>query len=294
MGEDRVAVVVDSAASLPADAVPGDDTRLYVVPMQLTLEGRTYLDGRDITPGAFYRMLRRVKGPSTTSAPSPESFLDAFRSAARLASSVLCLTVSPNFSSTFSSASTAVQEAKEALPNVEIALMDTESAAGGEGLVATEALRAARRGAGLQEVIDASRDVVPRVSLLAILDTLYYVWKSGRVPRIAYAGTSLLQIKPVLELHRGQVRNVARPRTTPRAIDKMLERMRSQLKPGLVHAAVIHADAVQAADELRLRVESEFPCEELYVSEFSPVMGKHTGPGLLGIAFWSEATGEQP
>ena len=286
MGTNRVALVVDSAASLPAGlkAEPG----LQVVPMRLSFGGSTYTDGVDLTPTAFYQILRGLKETPVTSAPSPASYLAAFRAAARNAGSVLCLTVSPRFSSSYDSARTAVLEAKEQLPHTQIELLDTESAAGGEGLVVTEALRAAMLGAGLDEVVASARAVVPMVTLLAFLDTLYFVWKGGRVPMIAHAGASLLRIKPLLEMSRGEVRNVARARTAPRARERLLELMRDRATSRSVHAAIMHADAADTAGRLKDAVELEFDCEELYVSEFSPVMGSHTGPGLVGVAFWCE------
>lgn len=285
----RVSIVVDSAASLPAQV--GEDGPL-IVPMRLTLNGRTYLDGRDLAPAAFYRMLKEAEKVPTTSSPSPLSFLEAFRTAAQHSSSILCLTVSPRLSSSFDSATTAVQAAKEEVPAAQIAVLDTESAAGGEGLVAMEAWRAARNGGALTDVMEAARAVVSRVRLLAVLDTLYYIWKSGRVPRIAYAGSSLLQLKPVFELFRGEARNIARPRTAARATERMLKLMRSLAGPGPIHATVMHADAGDKAERILRRVESEFACEELFLSEFSAVMGAHTGPGLVGIAFWSATPGK--
>ena len=286
-----MAVVVDSAASLPAGM--GEDHHLFIVPMRLSIKGKTYLDGLDLTPSDFYRMLERTKETPATSSPSPDSFLDAFRAASEVASSVLCLTVSPRFSSSYHSANNAVHEAMQALPDTRIALIDSESAAGGQGLVAMEAWRAARDGAELDQVISAAKAVVPSVFLLAFLDTLYYVWKSGRVPRVAYASTSLLRIKPLLELSRGEIRNVARPRTRPKATERMLELMRQRMGTGPVHATVMHAGVGDEAEQLRQRVESEFHCQELFISEFSTVMGSHTGPGLLGIAFWSEASARE-
>ena len=285
---DRVAVVVDSAASLPAGAELGDGSQLYVVPMQLIVEGKTYLDGRDLSSAEFYRMLKGVTELPTTSAPSPESFVETFRSAAANASSILCLTVSRNVSSCYGSAETAMQIAGEAQLDAQIVALDTESAAGGEGLVAMEAWRAAKRGATLDEAVAAARAVIPRVSLIAFLDTLYYVWRSGRVRRLAHTATSLLRIKSMFELRRGEIRNIGRPRTGRRAMDRLVTLMRREVGRDAVHATVIHADAGEQAEQLRQRVESEFRCEELYTSEFSPVMGAHTGPGLLGIAFWSE------
>ena len=283
---DNVAVVVDSAASLPEGA--SEYAGMHIVPMQLTIEGNTYLDGRNLTPGTFYRMLKETKKTPTTASPSPQSYLDTFQLAAEEASSILCITISPRFSSSYDSAKAAAQEAIETIPQVQITVFDSESAAGGEGLIAMEAWRAARRGAGLPEVIASAQTVMSKVSLLAFLDTLYYLWRSGRVPKVAYAGTSLLKIKPLFELTRSEVRTVARPRTSPRAEERMLEMMRARVGPGPVHATVMHADAAAAAGLLRQRIEAEFHCTELFISEFSPVMGTHTGPGLLGIAFWSE------
>ena len=167
-------------------------------------------------------------------------------------------------------------------------MLDTESAAGCEGLVATEAWRAAARRASLDEAVATARAVVSRVSLLAFLDTLYYVWRSGRVPRVAHLATSILKIKLLLELSHGEIRNLTRHRTLQRATERVLELMRSRAGQGPIHAAVMHGNAEEAAERLRERVGAEFVCNELFVSQFSPVMGAHTTPGLLGIAFWSE------
>ena len=289
-GNDRVVVVVDSAASLPMDMNTDEAQGLYIVPMRLTIGAKTYLDGLDVRPSAFYRMRKDSKESPTTSAPPPASCLDAFSAAAASSSSIIYLTVSARFSSSYDSAMAAVREARDAIPKAEITLVDTESAAGGEGLIAMEAYRAAGRGAGLGEVVAAARAVASKVSLLARLETLYYVWKSGRIPRIAYAGASALKIRPLLELSHGEVRNVTRPRTTARATKRMLELMRQRVGSDAVHATVMHADAEAEAVRLRQRVDSEFECRDLSLSEFSPVMGAHTGPGLLGIAFWTEGS----
>lgn len=280
-----VAIVVDSATSLPAEL--GHDSQLYVVPMTLTIDGKTYLDGQDITPTSFYRMLKDSSVPPTTSAPSPASYLESFKQAAEKAQSILCLTVGSGFSASFDAANVAAHEALEALPGVEISVLDSESAAGGEGLIALQALRAVSNGDSLDDVKAVAMDVIPRIRLLAFLDTLYYLWKGGRVPRIAHTGTSLFRIKPLFELKHGKVSTIARPRTHKKAVKRLLELMRERTESGPIHATVMHADALEAAEELRSKVETEFLCEDLFVSEFTPVMGAHIGPGLLGIAFWS-------
>jgi DegV family protein with EDD domain len=282
----RVAVVVDSAASLPAWA--SDDPLLHVVPMQLVVGGRTYLDGRELSPTEFYRMQRDRSHTPTTAAPSPQSYISAFETAARQSSSILCLCIARRYSAAHDSALLAVRQAQELLPDVQIAALDSGSAAGGEGLIALEALRAANQGLDLVEVVKIARQITEKVSLVAFLDTLYYVWKGGRVPRLAYAGASLLGLKPMFELASGEVHAIGRPRTRARAMRRLVEAMRARVGDRPLHASVMHGDCPEDAEELRHALEGEFDCEELYISEFTPVMGAHTGPGLLGLAFWAQ------
>ena len=282
----RVSIVVDSAASLPADV--SQHSLLRIVPLNLTIGGRTYLDGSSLNPTDFYRMLRDSATLPTTAGPTPASYLKAFRAAADRVSSILCLTVASKFSSSFDSANAAARDAKDVIPDVAITLVDSRTAAGGEGLVALEALRTASQGGGLDDVASAAGRVIKRVTVIAFLDTLYYLWKGGRVPRIAHAATSVLRIKPVFELSRGDVRIVARPRTHRRAMERLVELMHARVagRNG-IHATVMHADAEEAADDVRRRIELDFDCEELFVSEFTPVLGAHIGPGLVGVAFWT-------
>ena len=162
--EQRVALVVDSAASLPPhyEQLPG----LHVVPMHLHIDGESYLDGQDLTTGDFYKLLRGANRPPSTASPSPGSFLSAFEAASLGTHSILCLTISPRFSSTHDSAMMAAAQAAEKIPGLRIEVVDTESAAGGQGLVVTEALRAATQwgwdpGRGSRRVREGDTKGVP-------------------------------------------------------------------------------------------------------------------------------------
>ena len=284
--QSRVAVVVDSAASLSLEHI--HQHGIQVAPMVLMLGDRSYLDGRDLTPTEFYRLLKDSSSLPSTSSPAPAEFVAAYRRAAEHAESAVCLTVASRFSSSYDSATTAVREAEKAGLDFEVRVIDTESAAGAQGLIAIEASRAAARGAGLEEVVTVVRDLMPKVRLLAFVDTLFYLWKGGRVSKIAHAGTSLLSIKPMFELSGGDISTIARPRTRRRAINKLVELTRQGVGDRPLHVTVMHADSESDAEDLRRRIESEFTCKELFVGEFTPVMGAHIGPGLLGIAYWSE------
>jgi fatty acid-binding protein DegV len=105
---------------------------------------------------------------------------------------------------------------------------------------------------------------------------------------LAHAGASILRLKPTFELHRSQIATVARPRTAKRAVNKLVQLMADRVDGSGIHVAVLHAASEDAAVALHDRIIREFDCAESYVTEFSPVMGAHIGPGMLGVAFWSE------
>ena len=95
-----------------------------------------------------------------------------------------------------------------------------------------------------------------------------------------------MDLKPVLYMKHGNVQNVSRPRTRRRAKHRMLELIEKKGGNSPVHINVMHGDSADDAEEIRVAVDNNFDCKELFVSEFSAVMGVHTGPGLVGVAFW--------
>ena len=283
----QVAVVVDSSSCLPRRLLEQLD--IYVVPHELVVEDRSFRDGIDIEPAEFYRLLQENHHIPTTSSPRPATFLEAFRSAGVAAESLVCITLAAGFSATFHYASVAARMVEEEMPGFSVKVVDSKAAAGAEGLITLEAARAAQRGAGLAEVVHRIEELIPRVDLLAFLDTLFFLRRSGRVPRVAAWAGSLLGIKPLTELKLGEARVLAKPRSRAKALEKLMSLTKSRVEDNPVHVNVMHADAADDAEALRQRVEVELNCRELFVSEFTPVMGAHLGPGLLGLAFYTGA-----
>lgn len=281
-----VAVVADSAASIPAECL--HHPQLSIVPMRLTLDGRSYLDGKDLSTAEFYRLQRSSNVVPSTAAPSPADFRQAFIAASEVAEAVICITVSSRYSSSSDAANSAVEEMSREHRDTDIHVVDSQTAGGGEGLAVLEALRAAEAGLSLNEVDKSAWAVIKRVRLVAMLDTLHYLWKGGRVPRLAMAGASLLRIKPIFGLRLGEAEGLARPRTRRRAMGRLLEYVGRDAAAGPVHACVMHADCPDDAEGIRAKLEETFDCRELYISELTPVLGAHIGPGMVGIAWWSE------
>jgi len=279
-------IVTDTTACIPKEQV--EKYGIEVVPIELIFGDRVYRDGIDISPTEFYALLRQAKKLPTTSGSLPGPYLKAYHNASRGAAGILCITESSKFSGMFNSAKVAREMAKNDLHNAVIEVLECTTAAGGMGLVALAAAKAAASGKSLAEVVGIARSMGQRVTLFAMLDTLDYLVKGGRVPKAAGLVNSLLQIKPVFTVNQGDAYTVALPRTTRSAIKRILKlTAQSVVKGQPLHVAVMHADALKKAIALRDRIASEFDCAELFITEFTPVMGVHTGPGVIGIAFYS-------
>jgi len=282
----KVAIVTDTTACISQEQVAKYD--LEVVPVELIFEDKCYRDGIDISPSKFYTLLRQAKRLPTTSASSPSPYLEAYRKASQRAKGILCITEPSKFSAMFDSALVAKEMARAALPNVVIEVLECATAAAGQGLVALAAARAAASGKNLNEVIETTKSIMSRVNLFAALDTLHYLVKGGRVPQAAALVNSLLKIKPIFTLNQGDAHTVALPRSISSAMKRILKMMEQKVVKGQpLHVAVMHADALDKAVVLRNRISSQFDCAELFITEFTPVMGVHTGPGLVGVAFYS-------
>jgi DegV family protein with EDD domain len=282
----RTVIVTDTTACIPPDRVAR--LGIEVVPVQLIFEDRAYRDGIDISPTEFYKLLRHSRQIPTSSTSSPEPYLEAFRRAGRRASDILCLTEPSRFSGMYNSARLAADIAGTELPGIKIEVMECTTAAAGQGLVALAAAAAGDKSLG--EVSQAARSVMSRTHLFAALDTLKYLVRSGRVPQAAALVNTILSIKPVFTLAASEAHNVALPRTMQGAIDRIVKLMGPlAAQGGPLHAAVMHADAPARARSLQQRILVKFECRDIYITEFTPVMGVHTGPGLVGVAFYSEA-----
>ncbi len=282
----EVAVVTDSVACLPKELV--EKYGIEVVPVQVIFGDKSYRDGIDITPSQFYTMLKQAEQLPTTAASLPGPVLEAYNKASQRASTILCITLSVKLSGMFNSALLAKEMVKGTLPGVTIEVLDSRTAAAAEGLVVLAAARAVASGKKLSEVIETAKSVIQRVNLFVTLDTLYYLVKGGRVPRVAALASSLLKIKPIITIVDGEAHPVTNPRTTPGAMKRILEIMEQKVVKGQpLHVAVMHAEALDRATELKDEVSSRFDCAELFVTEFTPVMGAHTGPGVVGVAFYS-------
>ena len=277
------AVVSDSNVSLPADITRG--LPLFFAPLEVRVGGRVYADGVDIAPAEFYELLRTSAELPTTAAPSPGAFLDAIRRAGGVADEVVCITLSTELSAAHSAAEEAVRLAGTQLPHLRVSLVDSRSAGAAQGLIALDAARLAASGASAGDVLARTEQRVGDTHFIGYLNTLYYLWRGGRVPRLFMWMGSVLNLKPILQLSAGRIGMVERPRTEAKALARLTAIAAERTGGRPTRAAVMHAAEPGKAEMLAEQLQARLQIEELFITEFTPAIGAHTGPGLVGCAF---------
>ena len=278
----KIAVVTDSVACVPPDLEKKYD--IHVVPFHVIWDGADYRDGVDLTPAEFYRLFGQNKSYPTTSQPSLADFVRTYAQLSETYEGIVSIHVPAELTGAVGLARTAAREAA----TVPVVVVDSRLATMAEGFVVLEAARTAAAGGTLNEVVATAESMIPRVHFYATLDDLKHLHRGGRIGEAATLLGSKLRINPILSLEDGRVRVFSVVRTRRTAVDKMLEMMCEQVGERPLHASVFHGDALAEAERIAEEIQSRFHCVEFYITTFTPVMGAHTGPGVIGLAFYAE------
>ena len=282
----KVAIVTDSIACLPRELV--EQYGIGIVPLNFYFGDKVYKDWVDITPTQAYELFLKDPESFKTSPASPSVYFEAYREASDQTKNILCITLSSKLSTGYDMACVAKERAKTEFPQTFIEVLDSQTVTAAEGFVALAAARAAEEGKSLAEVVEAAKEMRDRVTFLALLDTIRHIYRTGRIPKIAAQAGSMLNIKPILTSSSGLIRFIGAVRSRERGIERLLKIMRDKVEQSPVHVAVMHAYARDEGEKLKERISSEFNCAELWITEFSPVMGYATGTGTLALAFYKE------
>ena len=281
------AIIADSIACITKKQV--EDYGIRIIPVNILFNGRVYRDFIDLSSAKAYELLEKAPEFWKSSAASPEDYLDVYQEVSEHAQSILVVTISSKLSMFYTSAQNAKEIFKEKSPQTVIEVLDSETVAAAEGLIALAAARAAAEGKPFDEVVAIAKKVKERVKFVGLLETIRHVYRTGRMPKLASDIGSMLFIKPILTGSNGRINFAAAARTKQSGVEKMLQIMRKHVADSEpVHVAVMHADALEEAQELRERVAAEFNCVEIFITDFSPVMGYATGPGTLALAYYKE------
>lgn len=276
----KVAIVTDSTAYLPQEIV--DELGLTIVPLTLHWDGESYRDGVDIMAEEFYERLAQSETIPTTSQTTVGEFVKIFQSLLDQDYAVLTLPISSGISGTVESAF----QAKKEFEGQPVEVVDTKLVSMALGFMVMTVGRAAKAGTSLEECVALAHDVYPRIGVYFTVDNLKYLHKGGRINTAKRLLGSMLNVKPLMEIRDGKIELVESVRSRKKAMSRMLDLIeediagREPIRIGAFHAA---------ADEdvnilLEMAIERFHPVETV-LTFVSPVIGSHTGPGTISLAY---------
>ena len=272
-----VKIVTDSVADIPAEIIR--ELNISIIPVLLRFGEETYRDGIDITTDQFYEKLVTGKVAPTTSVPSMDIFARTYAGLARETDEILVIMLSSALSGVYNAA---VQSAALVEGGCRIEVVDSRRAVMAQGLVVIRAAQAALDGAGMDEILEIVNRDLPRSEILAAFDTLEYLQRGGRIGRAAALMGSVLKINPLIALKNGLVEPAGRTRSRAKALDRLYDFVAGYSR--VEELAVEGGDCPEDVDNLVERLGSIFPEERIYRCRTTPVIGTHTGPGLILVA----------
>ncbi len=282
MSDQAITIITDSTADLAAETLKKHG--ILTVPLYVIWGEESLKDGVDIDKPTFYSRLPKDPIHPKTSQPTPADFVQAIKESG--AKEAVVITIADGLSGTYDSVCTA-----RSMVDIPIHIVDSRSTSVGLGFEVMAAVRARDAGGDAQAIVAAAEAVRENISLLFVVDTLDYLYKGGRIGGAAKLLGSALQLKPLLELDNknGMIDSVEKIRTRNKSLQRLVEATFERVDPDKpIRVAVMHGAAADDAAAICDRIRERCSPIELITSDISPILGVHTGPGVVGIGAHNE------
>ena len=281
-------IVTDSGTDLSLSPEQLIELDIHVVPLVVTLEGKSYREGVDIQPGEFYRLLAATDSLPVTSQPSAGDFAEIYRRLAATDPGILSIHMTSGLSGTFNAA----QAGAELAPEANVTHIDTKTLSAAAGWQVEAAARALKAGWPKEQVLALMERISAASESMYTLKELKYLIHGGRISHMKGLIASVLNIKPLIGVEKvnGTYVQLGQARTFKRAIKGLVDLMARQHAPGSdLRVQVLHSYNPEGAAMLRELIDQRFDCTWLPVGPMSLVLGAHTGPSMVGVAYASLA-----
>lgn len=283
----KIGIVVDSTAYFSQEQK--SKYQIELVPVNVLFEGKVYRDGVDLTPTQAYQFLEKNPKDWATSAPSVGDFLVAYKKLVNQGKKeIFCLTLPQAISATWNNARMAKEFAKNELPGIKIEVIDSGTATIGETLLVLRAVQAIEAGKSFQEIIQLVENLKSKIRVFLLLETIRYVYRSGRIPEIASKIGAILPLKPILSVFEGKVHFADATTSMGKSEEKILKILKDSWNQNLPEIGLIHIDSPGEIEKFKGKISSLLPEAQIFISEFSPIVGYATGRGTLGIGFFAK------
>lgn len=283
----KIGLVVDSTAYLSPEQ--RERYQIELVPVNVCFEGKVYRDGVDLTPKQAYEFLQKNPEDWATSAPSPGDFLAAYKKLTNKGfKEILCLAPPQKLSAIWNSARMAKEIAKAELPEVKIEVIDSGTGVVGETIIMLRIGQAIEEGVNLEEAIRLANELKSKVRVFLLLDTIRYIYRSGRIPELAAKIGGLLPLKPILGLFGGKMSLEGATISREKSREKIIKILKETWDENYSEIGIMYINNQEEAEKLKEKISALVPLAKVFISEFSPIFGYATGPETLGIGFFAK------
>ena len=277
-------IVTDSGTDINLSPEEAVELNVHTIPLNVTLEGKTYREGLDIQPEEFYQLLDETDSLPITSQPPAGEFADLYRKLAAKDPDILSIHMTSGLSGTYNSSLAGA----EMVPEAKVIHVDTKTLSAVAGWMVEAAARAGKAGWAKDRILELVKRIGDACESIYTLDELKYLIHGGRISHMKGLIASLISIKPLIgvEKENGTYIQLGQVRTFKGALRGLVEQITKKHEPGSkLRVQVLHSMNPEGAAILREQVDKLFDCTWLPVGPMSLVLGAHTGPSMVGVAF---------
>jgi DegV family protein with EDD domain len=281
-------IVTDSGTDLWLSPEQAAELNIHIMPLVVTLDGKSYREGVDITPEEFYRLLDGTDSLPITSQPSAGEFAETYRRLAATDSDILSIHLTSGLSGTYNAALAGAKM----VPEAKVTHVDTKTLSAAAGWQVEAAARAAKAGWSKERILALMDRIGAASESMYTLNELKYLIHGGRISHMKGLIASVLNLKPLIgvEKENGTYVQLGQVRTFKGAVKKLVDLMARQHTPGsALRVQVLHSYNPEGAAMLREQIDQRYDCTWLPVGPMSLVLGAHTGPSMIGVAYASLA-----
>ena len=282
----NVAIVTDSTASLPDELVQA--LNIQWVPYYIHRGKEALRDLVTARRDQFYQWLVTATELSQTASPGPGDYFDLFDKLARAGvREIVSIHMTSKGSGAYQAATIAETMMEARLPELRIQVIDTLNVSMCHGWMVIEAARAALEGKSLDDIVRLIQQMIPITRMIQTADTLKYLYLGGRIGKAKHLLGTLLNIKPLIGMHDGEIVALGQARSRKKAYETMVDMIAAAVgEMGKIKIAYVHAAAPEEAEKIKTLVEQRLVCVESFIAELSPALGVHTGPGTAGVCYF--------
>ncbi len=283
-----IQIMTDSVASLPANLA--QENNIKIVPAaHIYYDNHEYIDGITLSASQAYELIEKDPDRFVTSAIKPAYLIEQYGEISKDARNILFITLSSALSASNKTAQLAAESFMENSPQTTIKVFDSMTVSGAEGLIVLAAAQAAKTIKSMDALITYTEYVRQQTKGVMMLDTLRYVYRTGRMSKLGSRIASMFNIKPINIVNaEGKIEMIDRTRNSDDGLELLVNYIKKQTGTKSLKFIVSHANSYVMANKLSNILKEQFDCLAIYISDYSPVMGYGAGPGAIFVGFQPE------